>query len=99
MLRHVALFKWEDTVGPGHVAGASAALDALRSSVTTIRAYHHGPDAGINQGAFDYAVVGDFDDVEGYLVYRDHPEHQAFIAAFVAGHVAQRAAVQYELRP
>ena len=37
----------------------------------------------------------DFDDVDGYLAYRDHPDHQALIAAHITGRVADRAAVQY----
>jgi len=30
-------------------------------------------------------------------VYRDHPDHQAAIAAMIAGRVSARAAVQYEI--
>ena len=40
-------------------------------------------------------VVADFDSVDDYLVYRDHPDHRALIADLVTGHVATRAAVQY----
>ena len=50
--------------------------------------------AGLNPGNFDYVLVGEFDTVDDYLVYRDHPAHQAFIAVFIAGRVASRAAVQ-----
>ena len=46
---------------------------------------------------FDYVVVGDFVSADDYVTYRDHPTHQAFIANLIAGRVADRAAVQYEL--
>ncbi len=79
------------------VSATGRALDALPALVPTIRGYRHGGDAGVNSGNFDYVVVADFDDVEGYLAYRDHPDHQALIAAHIAGRVADRAAVQFEV--
>jgi hypothetical protein len=59
-------------------------------------AFRVGSDLGINPGNFDFAVAADFDDVDGYLAYRDHPEHRAMISQFVLPVAAQRAAVQYE---
>ena len=55
-----------------------------------------GADLGINEGTFDWAAVADFDDLEGYLAYRDNPEHRAIIAEFIRPIIAERAAVQYE---
>ena len=40
--------------------------------------------------------AADFDDLEGYLTYRDNPEHRAIIAEFIRPITAERAAVQYE---
>ena len=42
-------------------------------------------------------MVADFDNVEDYLVYRDHPVHQEIIKTYVQPIIANRAAVQYEL--
>ena len=41
-------------------------------------------------------VVADFDDVDGYLVYRDHPDHQAVIQELIRPILAARAAVQHD---
>lgn len=95
MIQHVALFKWNDDVTDAHVTAAAAALDELREVIPEIASYRHGRDAGINQGNFDYAVVADFATDDDYLVYRDHPAHKAFIAAYITGHLAQRCAVQF----
>ena len=73
----------------------SAGLDTMPEHVPTIRRYRHGPNAGINPGTFDYAVVAEFDDVDGYLEYRDHPHHTAFIAEWITGRVTDRAATQF----
>ena len=51
----------------------------------------------MNEGNYDLVVVADFDDVDGYLVYRDHPDHQAVIAEHIRPILADRAAVQYHL--
>ena len=37
-----------------------------------LRAYHVGPDLGLAGGNFEFAVVADFDDLEGYQVYQDN---------------------------
>ena len=97
MFRHVVMFRWNETVDAAHVQTVTEQLDALKTLIPQIGIYQHGPDAGVNSGNFDYVVVGDFANVEDYLVYRDHPDHQAFIANFIAGRVDLRSAVQYEI--
>jgi hypothetical protein len=97
MFRHVVMFRWNEDVTVAEVRATSAALDALPALVPSIRDYRHGGDAGVNSGNFDYVVVADFDDADGYLAYRDHPDHRALIAAHITGRVADRAAVQFEV--
>lgn len=95
MFRHVVMFRWTEGLEPGHGAAVAAALDRLPDLIPEIRGYRHGPDVGLNPGTFDYALVAEFDDAAGYLAYRDHPDHQAFIAGHIAGKTADRAAVQF----
>lgn len=97
MIRHVVMFRWADDVDDDHVAAVTAGLDGLPAQIPEIVAYRHGPDVGINAGNFDYVVVGDFASADDYLVYRDHPEHRAFIERLIAGRVSDRSAVQYEI--
>jgi hypothetical protein len=97
MFRHVVMFRWNEGVDDTHVAELGRGLDELGRTMAGVVAYHHGPDAGVNQSNFDYVVVGDFAGVDDYIAYRDHPEHQALIARLIAGYVADRSAVQYEL--
>lgn len=97
MFRHVVMFSWNDTVDAAYVATVGKQLDELPGLIPEIGAYLHGPDAAINAGNFDYVLVADFATVEDYLVYRDHPDHQAFIAKFIAGRLNSRSAVQYQV--
>jgi Stress responsive A/B Barrel Domain len=98
MFRHVVLFSWTPDASLAQQLAMAGELRKLPAAVDSIRAYHVGPDAGVNQGKgnFDFAVVADFDDADGYLTYRDHPAHRAVVEQHVNPIVARRAAVQYE---
>ncbi len=96
MIRHVVVFRWNDTVTDRSLTATAAALDALPDAIAEIAEYRHGPDLGLTPANYDYAVVGDFASADDYLVYRDHPEHQRFIAEHITGRVADRAALQFE---
>ena len=97
MFRHVVMFTWKSGTGATDVDEVSRQLDTLPVAIPEIKTYRHGPDAGVNQGNADYVVVGDFDSVEDYLVYRDHPVHQRLIAEVLAPLIASRSAVQYRI--
>jgi hypothetical protein len=96
MFRHVVLFTWADGVTGEQQRELAAQLRKLPGAIDVIRDYRVGPDAGLNPASRDFAVVADFDDAEGYLVYRDHPAHRAAVQQYVNPIVAERAAVQYE---
>lgn len=97
MIRHVVAL----TLLPeADAAARQSLLDgllALPSLVPSIRHYSVGTDIGVNQGNADVIAIGDFDDVAGYLEYRDHPEHHRVIAELISPILAARSAIQYEL--
>lgn len=92
------MFRWTPNWTDDQRVAVENALGELPGVVPTIRSYHFGSDIGVNEGNFDFVVVADFDDVEGFLVYRDHPQHQRVIAELIAPFIETRNAVQYELR-
>jgi len=94
--RHVVMFQWADDVDENHVDGVRAALDNLPEQISQVRQYVHGSDVGVAEGNFDYVLVADFDTVDDWRTYRDHPAHQLFIAEHIVGKIKQRAAVQYQ---
>jgi hypothetical protein len=97
MIRHVVLFQWNDDMTEDMEKQATAELSALAPTLPGVRAYHAGPDVGIVEGNFDYGVVGDFDDADSYLAYRDHPRHQDIISRLTRPHTKTRASIQYEI--
>jgi hypothetical protein len=96
MIRHVVLLRWTEDATEEQKQRVAAEIARLPSLVPSLQAFHTGPDLGINPGNFDFAAAADFDDIDGYLAYRDHPEHQAMISQFILPVAAQRVAVQYE---
>ena len=96
MLRHAAMFRWSESTTDGDVDAIIDGLTALPAVIPEIRTYRFGRNAEINAGAYDFAVVADFDTVDDYLVYRDHPEHKTVIAERITPHAAARAFIQFE---
>jgi hypothetical protein len=96
MIRHVVMFRWAPEATQEQKQRVTTELARLPALVPSLRAYRLGADLGLNPGNFDYAVAADFDDADGYLAYRDHPEHRAIVEEFIRPIVGERAAVQYE---
>lgn len=97
MIRHAVLFRWNDDVSDAHIEAVTAALAGMPEAIDTIVSYRFGRNLGINPGTFDFAVTADFHDADGYITYRDHPAHQALIAAYITGYVKDRASIQFDV--
>jgi hypothetical protein len=93
-VRHVVLFRWRPEVTSEDVAAIDAALDALPGQIPSLRGYHHGPDLGLGEGRWDYGIVAECDDAEGWRAYAEHPAHQHVVTEVLRPRVAERAAVQ-----
>ena len=96
MIRHTVVFQWNGDATQEQKQQVATEVAKLPSMVPSIRAFASGPDVGLNQGNFDFAVSADFDDEAGYLAYRDDPGHRDIVQRFVLPLAAQRAAVQFE---
>jgi hypothetical protein len=97
VFRHVVLLRWIADATTEQRAAVESGLAELPSRIPELRSYVFGADAHVNQGNFDLAVVADFDDFDGYVVYRDHPDHVAVLTDRIRPILAERAAVQHEL--
>ncbi|MFE1099764.1 Dabb family protein [Nocardiopsis alba] len=95
-LRHIALFRWREGTTAEQISRVGEALGALPEAIPELIDYSFGPDEGLSEGNFDFAVVADVADAAGYAVYRDHPDHQAALAV-VRPLLAERVALQLEI--
>ena len=96
MFRHVVTFRWNSESSPEHVAALEEALSELPGILPDLRRYAYGTDAGINEGNYDFAVVAEFDNSDGYLAYRDNDEHHRIIQTFIAPYLDSRTVVQFD---
>jgi hypothetical protein len=95
MLRHCVLFRFTATTTAADRDRISAEAAELPGKISAIRAYTFGPDLRLGEGSWDYGIVGDFDDAEGWAVYDAHPDHDRFRREVIGPHVAERAAVRF----
>jgi len=89
------MFRWRDGIDDNAVAAVGAGLAELPGKIAEIRSYAFGPDLGYNDTGWHYAVAATFDSVDDWTVYRDHPDHLAFIADRIRPWLAERGAVQF----
>jgi hypothetical protein len=96
VFRHVVMVNLSADMTDEQREALRAGLGRMPEVIPGIRAYRFGSDAGINEGNFEFVVTADFDDANGYLAYRDHPEHKKLVADLLAPFVTKRASVQFE---
>ncbi|GAA3195933.1 hypothetical protein GCM10010468_06270 [Actinocorallia longicatena] len=87
------MFTYRADATAAQIEAIPRGLSRLPGLIPQIRRYEYG--AGINPGNKDFVVVADFDSNADFVTYRDHPDHQAFIAECITPAVAERVAVQY----
>jgi hypothetical protein len=96
MIMHTVLFRWNPEATAEQKQLVSTEVARLPSLVPSLRSFTFGSDVGVNQGNFDFAVCATFDDLDGYLAYRDNPDHRAMVRDQILPIAAERAAVQLE---
>jgi hypothetical protein len=96
LIRHTVMFTWKPEATEEQKKRVPAELSRLPAVIPSLKAYAMGTDIGVSEGNFEFAVVADFDDLDGYLAYRDDPTHRAIIAEHIQPIIATRAAVQFE---
>lgn len=92
-IRHVVMFRWAEGVTAQQIADVERNLAQLPGQIPELRSYQFGADLGINEGNYDFVIVAETDNIEGYVTYRDHPEHQV-VKDMIAPLAAERAAIQ-----
>ena len=96
MIRHTVMFTWKPEATEEEKQRVATQVAKLPSIVPSVRAFASGPDAGLNQGNFEFAVTADFDDEDGYVAYRDDPGHREVVQRYITPILDRRDAVQFE---
>lgn len=99
MFRHVVMVRWSEEATEERKQALWQGLAGLPDQIPGIQAYRFGGDVGLAPDNYDFVVVADFEDRNGYLTYRDHPAHEKLVADLLRPIVSARAAVQHEWHP
>jgi hypothetical protein len=94
VIRNVVMVKLKPEADPAWAAEMRAKFGALRTPGTL--AYTIGPDAGLREGNWSFAIVADFTDADAYRLY-DLDQHHNDLRAELAPMAEQVARLQFEL--
>lgn len=97
MIRHVAMFTWSESAESDAIGEMARQLDTMPANVPGILRYEHGDDLQLGPGTADYVLVADFETVEDYQAYAQHPYHLEFIDRWVKPIVGSISRVQCHL--
>ncbi|SRR5579883_242625 len=96
MFRHVIMFRWKDDATEQQKQAVRDGLAGLPEHIPEIRSWHFGDDVGLYPESYHFALIADFDTVDDYIIYRDHPVHLQMIADHVTPILVQYIRAQYE---
>lgn len=95
MLHHVVTFHLKPDAPAGQVERIADAVKALGATLPEVRSLAIGPDLALRDGNASFAIVAVFDDVDGFKVYADHPEHVRIVKEEIGPHIESRHPVQF----
>ena len=99
MIRHCVLLRFVDDADADQRQAVLDGLTALPGAISAIERYEFGADAALAEGNWDVAVTADFADADAYREYAGHEAHVQLIADRIEPILADRAAVQFQVRP
>jgi NAD(P)-dependent dehydrogenase (short-subunit alcohol dehydrogenase family) len=96
MIRHVVLFRFEDSFTPAIEHDWRAGLDGLVGRVPGLRSLSVGRDLSGQARSWDCTIVADFDTAADVAGYAGHPLHTPLIA-LSSPHTRQIASVDFDV--
>lgn len=98
MFNHIVLFKLKDFQNDQLKSEIreqiKKALLELKEKIAELKQIEVGTNFELNAASFDLSLITRFDSIQGYEVYRDHPEHQKVIS-LVRANTVDRSVVDY----
>lgn len=98
MLKHIVFWRFADNA-EGHAKQENMdivkdGLLSLMGKVPSLRSAEVGQDVLHSGMSFDMCLICEFDDLDGMIAYRDHPEHVK-VAGYIAKVKTERAVIDY----
>lgn len=94
MIRHVAVFTWNNTATPERVAELETELAQFRDKFPVLLGYSFGTDLGLVEGNADFTIIADLETESDWRAYLADPEHTRVVTTHLAPLVQSRLALQ-----
>jgi hypothetical protein len=95
MLHHVVTFTLKPDAPADQVERITAAINALAGELPEVRSMAVGADLGLREGNASFGLAAQFDDVDGFKAYADHPEHIRIIQELIGPWITERHPLQF----
>lgn len=95
MFHHIVLFSWNNQVPAGHELVAQHELLKYATTLSGLVSYHCGPNAGLTEGAADFAVTAVFENEAAWHAYDTADEHNRIRREVFGPYVAERKVIQF----
>ena len=95
MFHHIVLFSWSDQAPADQAKVAVRELTAYAATLQGLVSYACGPDAGLTQGAADFAVSAVFENEAAWHAYDTADEHNRIRREVFGPNVAERRVIQF----
>ncbi len=95
MLHHVVTFTLKPDAPADQVERIAEAVNALAATLPEVKSMAVGRDLALREGNASFALAAQFDDVEGFKVYADHPEHIRVITELIGPFIESRSPAQF----
>jgi hypothetical protein len=95
MFHHIVLFSWNNQVPAGHELVAQQELLKYATTLSGLVSYHCGPNAGLTEGAADFAVTAVFENEAAWHAYDTADEHNRIRREVFGPYVAERKVIQF----
>lgn len=95
MIKHIVLIKWNDGVTPEQVDAVEDAFSEMVETFDYIVSYEYGPDAGIYENEYDYALVAEFETPEQFKSYAEDERHFEIMKEVISPLMADYKALQF----
>ena len=95
MFRRIVLLTWKADATSEQKTAVAEELRKLPAVIAEIRHFDVESNLAAGPGSADLGVIADFDNVEEWQAYVNHPAHQKVVTDYLNPIVANRASLQY----
>ena len=99
MLKHIVFWRFADEAEgrskKENMDIVAEGLLALQGKVPSLRGAEVGQDVLHSDASSDMCLICTFDDMPGFIEYRDHPEHQK-VLAYIKKVITERKVIDFE---